>query len=161
TTELTTARDRIVGILLGNVLMTIVFSTMWPVSAVDRARQVLSQALAALGELVRNAAAPLVDTRLTAVQRLVQARHFVSIAGFENHLMPRGQRHETFEEEMGLRILDRLAAAAFVVAAQPTRSEIGEGSRRDDASAAAWFANAARRVAAGRALPPSPRAVVG
>jgi multidrug resistance protein MdtO len=152
TIELTTARDRIVGILLGNVLMTIVFSTMWPVSALDRARQILAQALAALGELVRNATQPLVDARLTAVQRVVQARHFVSIAAFETHLLQRGDRRESFEET-AVRSLERLAAAAFVVAAQPTR-DVGEAARMQDATASEWFTDAARRVAAGE--PPAP-----
>ncbi|HKE40319.1 MAG TPA: FUSC family protein [Casimicrobiaceae bacterium] len=152
TTELTTARDRIVGILLGNVLMTIVFSTMWPVSALDRARQLLGQALGALGELVRNATQPLADARLSAVQKVVQARHFVSIAAFETHLLQRARQRETFEES-AVRSLDRLAAAAFVVAAQPSR-DVGEAARMQDATASAWFADAARRVAAGE--PPAP-----
>src|SRR5262249_8773646 len=65
TTELTTMRDRVVGILLGNVLIAIVFSTMWPKSALERARELLAQALAALGDLVRNAGNPPVDARLT------------------------------------------------------------------------------------------------
>jgi multidrug resistance protein MdtO len=152
TMELTTARDRIVGVLLGNVLMTIVFSTMWPVSALDRARQVLAQALAALGELIRHATQPVADARLTAVQKVVEARNFVSIAAFETRLLQRGRQRETFEES-AVRTLDRLAAAAFVVAAQP-RSDAGEAARVQDATASAWFADAARRVAAGE--PPAP-----
>jgi multidrug resistance protein MdtO len=156
TMELTTARDRIVGILLGNVLMTIVFSTMWPVSALDRARQVLAQALAALGELVRNATHPLVDARLTAVQRVVQARHFVSIAAFETHLLQRDYRRESFEETAA-HSLDHLAAAAFVVAAQPTR-DVGETARMQDATASAWFAETAGRFAAGESAPAPPDA---
>jgi multidrug resistance protein MdtO len=152
TMELTTARDRIVGILLGNVLMTIVFSAMWPVSALDRARQLLAQAMGTLGELVRNAHRPLIDTRLTAVQRVVQARHFVSIAAFEMHLLQRGNRAESFEE-MAVHSLDSLAAAAFVVAAQPNRSDIGDAARVQDEGAAAWFSDAAGRLAAGEPPP--------
>jgi len=156
TMELTTARDRIVGILLGNVLMTIVFSTMWPISALDRARQLLAQALAALGELVRSATQPLVDARLTAmqtaVQRVVQARQFVSIAAFETHLLHRVRQRETFEES-AVRSLDRLAAAAFVVAAQPNRSEVGDAARAQDERTATWFSDAAGRFAAGEPAP--------
>jgi multidrug resistance protein MdtO len=154
TMELTTARDRIVGILLGNVLMTIVFSTMWPVSALDRARQLLAQAMGALGELVRNATQPLADTRLTAVQSVVQARHFVSIAAFETHLLQRGDRPESFEET-AVRSLDRLAAAAFVVAAQPSQADFGEAARTQDARASTWFADSAHRFATAQA-PPGP-----
>jgi multidrug resistance protein MdtO len=158
TMELTTARDRIVGILLGNVLMTIVFSTMWPISALDRARQLLAQALASLGDLVRSATQPLVDVRLTAVrtavQRVVQARNFVSIAAFETHLLQRVGQRETFEES-AVRTLDRLAAAALVVAAQPNRSDVGDTARLQDERAAAWFSDAARRFAAGEP-PPAP-----
>jgi multidrug resistance protein MdtO len=151
TIELTTARDRIVGILLGNALMTIVFSTMWPVSALDRARQLLAQAMGTLGNLVRNAGQPLVDTRLKVVQRVVQARHFVSIAAFETHLLQRSGRPETFEER-AVRSLDCLAAAAFVVAAQPNRSEVSDAARIWDEGAATWFSDAARHIAAG--VPP-------
>src|SRR5258705_2549979 len=154
TMELTTARDRIVGILLGNVLMTIVFSTMWPVSALGRARQLLAQARAALGELVRNATQPLVDTRLTAVQRVVQARNFVSIAAFETHLLQGEDRRESYEET-AVRTLDRLAAAAFVVAAQPSQADLDEAARTQDARASTWFADTARRVATGQS-PPAP-----
>jgi len=133
TMELTTARDRIVGILLGNVLMTIVFSAMWPVSALDRARQVLAQALGALGELVRNATQPVVDIRLKAVQKVAEARRLVSIAAFETHLLQRARQRETFEES-AVRSLDRLAAAAFAVRClSPLESlvAVGQDSRRE------------------------------
>jgi multidrug resistance protein MdtO len=154
TMDLTTARDRIVGILLGNALMTIVFSTMWPMTALDRARQVLGQALAALGELVRNATQPLVDARLIAVQRVVEARRFVSIAAFETHLLQRSRERETFEES-AVDSLDRLAAAAFVVAAQPGLFDVGEAVRTEDARASTWLADTARRFATGQ-TPPEP-----
>ena len=154
TTDLTTARDRIVGILLGNVLMTIVFSTMWPVSALDRARQMMAQALGTLGELVRNATQPLIDTRLTAIQRVVQARQFVSIAVFETNLLQRVRQRETFEES-AVRTLDRLAAAAFVVAAQPSQPKLSEAARVQDERASTWFSDAARSFAAGE-RPPAP-----
>jgi multidrug resistance protein MdtO len=152
TIELTPARDRIVGILLGNVLMTIVFSTMWPVSALERARQVLAQALGALGELVGTATLPLADIRLKAVQKVAEARRLVSIAAFEAHLLQRVRERET-SEESAVRTLDRLAAAAFVVAAQPDRSDIGDAARVQDERAAAWFSDAARRFTAGEPAP--------
>jgi multidrug resistance protein MdtO len=159
TTELTTARDRVVGILLGNVLIAIVFSTMWPKSALERAREVIAQALAALGDLVRNAGKPHVDARLTAVQKVTEARHLVSIAMFEAHLLERGGRTESVEEA-AVKSVDRLAAAAFVVAAQPPGEEIGEAARAQDAAAAQWFADAAQRVAAEARPPPPPREVI-
>jgi multidrug resistance protein MdtO len=154
TIELTTARDRIVGILFGNVLMTIVFSTMWPVSALDRARQLLAQAMGTLGELVRHTTRPLSDVRLTAVQRIVQATHFASIAAFEGHLLQRSRQRETFEES-AVRTLDRLAAAVFVVAAQPNQIDVRGGTQVQDEAAAEWFSDAARRVATGK-RPPAP-----
>src|SRR4029450_9392283 len=55
TMELTTLRDRVVGIFLGNVLIAIVFSTMWPKSALDQAREAIAKAMSALGDLIRGA----------------------------------------------------------------------------------------------------------
>jgi hypothetical protein len=51
--------------------------------------------------------------------------------------------------------VDRLATAAFVVAAQPVRDATGDAAQRDDAAAAQWFDDAAKRIAA-RRPPPSP-----
>ena len=50
-TSLTVLWDRVVGILLGNLLMSIVFAVVWPISALDRARTAIAQALRALGDL--------------------------------------------------------------------------------------------------------------
>ncbi|HEV8365421.1 MAG TPA: FUSC family protein [Gemmatimonadaceae bacterium] len=155
TMELTTLRDRVVGIFLGNVLIAIVFSTMWPKSALEQAREAIAQALRALGDLIRGAAQSRVDMRLTAVQKVAEARHLVSIAMFEAHLLERGHRRESYEETAAQNV-DRLAAAAFVVAAQPARADIGEAARLQDAATAKWFDDSARRVAVRRAPPPPP-----
>ena len=155
TTELTTMRDRFVGILLGNVLITIVFSTMWPKSALERAREVIAEALRALGDLTRTAADLSGDTRLGAIQKVAEARRFVSIATFEAHLLQRKDRRDSYEET-AVQGMDRLAAAAFVVAAQATPEALWEAVRVQDAAAGNWFAEAAQRVAAREPPPPAP-----
>ena len=50
-TDLTELRDRVAGILLGNVVVTIVFSVFWPQSAAARVRSAIGQALRALAAL--------------------------------------------------------------------------------------------------------------
>ena len=61
TTELTGGRDRIVGILLGDVTVFVVFTTIWPTSIASSVRKNLGQALEQLASLVdpaRDAEAP-------------------------------------------------------------------------------------------------------
>ena len=53
--DLTAPRDRVVGILLGNLLMTVVFSVLWPVRIKPVVRQALSRAVEALAAALRNA----------------------------------------------------------------------------------------------------------
>jgi multidrug resistance protein MdtO len=154
TTDLTVLRDRMVGILLGNVLMSIVFSVIWPTSALDRARAMVAQALRTLGQLVSEAIHPQTDTRLAAVDGLTRARHFTSIAFFEaNFLRPPDQE---YVEQTAVSHLDRLARVVFVVAAQPSDERVGETVGQQDAATSAWFAETARRFAAGEAPPPAP-----
>jgi multidrug resistance protein MdtO len=54
TVDMYTARDRIIGILLGNVVIFVIFTTIWPVSVVSLVRTNVAKALgglAALGDL--------------------------------------------------------------------------------------------------------------
>ncbi len=83
TTELTVLRDRVVGILLGNVLIFVIFSVAWPVSALDRARVAVADALRALAELMRESGRPKALARWRAVQSLSEARYLASLAQFE------------------------------------------------------------------------------
>jgi multidrug resistance protein MdtO len=51
TLDMETARDRIIGILLGNVVVAIIFTTIWPVSVADTVRGALARAIEQLGGL--------------------------------------------------------------------------------------------------------------
>jgi multidrug resistance protein MdtO len=154
-TDLTVLWDRIAGILLGNVLISIVFSTLWPVSALDRARAALAKAMRGLAELIRNAVHPQTDARLSAVQRLAEARRFTSIATFEASMLPGRKERENFEES-ALAQLDRLATAVFVVAGQSSGDDIGDAARVQDSRSSAWFAESAGRFLMGESVPAAP-----
>jgi multidrug resistance protein MdtO len=86
-TDLTVLRDRVAGILLGNVVMTIVFSTLWPQSAASRVRLAVGQAMRALAALIRS---PLetAANRERAARGLVLAEHFRTLRSFELQLVP-------------------------------------------------------------------------
>ena len=111
-TDLTVLRDRIAGILLGNIVITIVFSSLWPQSARSGVRAALAEALRAIGAVIRRS--PNVDeARTRAVQALVQADHLRTLSLFELRMLP-GNVPES-RSLPPLSDIERLAGAAFVV----------------------------------------------
>jgi multidrug resistance protein MdtO len=132
TEELTVLRDRVLGILLGNIAMSVIFMTVWPVSAVTQAEGALAKAFATLAALLRGAAA---DARLGISQNLERARRLLSMGTFESGFVPGHAEHEK-KARMGLADLDRLAAATFVVINQPRFDDIDATWRN---TAAAWL----------------------
>jgi multidrug resistance protein MdtO len=147
-TDLTAPRDRVVGILLGNLLMTLVFSLFWPTSAVDRARASVAAALRALARLLTDEAGAKAGSRLAAIRALGEARRFVAIARFELRMLP---ARAWLEPTGGLSLdaLERVAAASFVVVDQQDDPRIAETVQAHDREVAAWLDASAARVAPG------------
>lgn len=134
TDELTVLRDRVLGILLGNIAMSVVFMTVWPVSAVTQAQAALAKAFATLSALLRDTAA---DARLGVSQNLERARRLLSMSTFESGFVPGHAAHEK-QARTQLADLDNLAAATFVVVNQPCFDDIDE-TWRD--AAVGWLAS--------------------
>ena len=149
TTDLTVPRDRIAGILLGNVAMSLVFSVMWPVSAGQRARISIAEALRTMAKLL-TAGTP--GTRLAVIRALGDAHRFAAIALFELGMLP--GRTSPKEAVLSLESLDRLAAATLTVADQVPVPAAAEA----DAAAAQWLTANADRIAGGAPILPRPRA---
>jgi multidrug resistance protein MdtO len=122
TEELTVLRDRVLGILLGNIAMSIVFTTVWPVNAVTQAEAALAKASAALAALLRDTTA---DVRLGISQNLERARRLLSMSTFEWGLLP---EHAALEKQAHEQLadIDGLTAATFVVVDQPCFGDIEE-----------------------------------
>jgi multidrug resistance protein MdtO len=142
-TDLTVLRDRLVGILLGNVVMTLVFSTLWPESAITRLRGALADALRGIAALLRsprNAEA----NRQQTVAALARADNFETLSQFEMQTLP-SQRHLP-----GLHSIERLAGTAFVATSKPLARDV---DARAVASLGEWLDQAAHATAEDSALP--------
>jgi multidrug resistance protein MdtO len=88
TDDLTVLRDRLVGIVLGNVAMSLIFSTLWPVSTLASAKAVMArvaQRQARLLQVGRPVAA--VDIVATATD-LEEASRLAALASFDLGLTP-------------------------------------------------------------------------
>jgi multidrug resistance protein MdtO len=141
--DLTVLRDRIVGILLGNVVMTLVFSSLWPESAITRLRGALADALRAIAALLRlpqNAE----TNRQHTVEALARADNFKALSQFEMEMLPR-QTHLP-----DLHSIERLAGAAFVAGSEPLARDV---DARAVASLGDWLDRAARATAEDTTLP--------
>jgi multidrug resistance protein MdtO len=149
-TDLTVLRDRVAGILLGNIVITVVFSSFWPQSARSGIRAALAEALRAIGEVIRqprNAA----EARMRAVQALVRADHLSTLSLFELRMLPSHVRESLTIPPVAN--VERLAGAAFVVTTDSILSHAEAGST---ARLAAWAESAADNVSRGQPVPPSP-----
>ena len=142
-TDLTVLRDRLVGILLGNVVMTLVFSTLWPESAITRLRSALADALRSIAALLRSPQGAATNRQHT-VDALAQADNFEALSRFEMQMLPR-QTHLP-----DLHGIERLAGAAFVATAEPLARDV---DAQAVASLGGWLDRAADATAAGSALP--------
>ena len=141
--DLTVLRDRIVGILLGNVVMTVVFSSLWPESAITRLRGALADALRAVAALLRlpkNAE----TNRQHTIEALARADNFKALSRFEMQMLP------TQTHLPDLDSIERLAGAAFVAASEPLARDV---DARAVASLGDWVDRAAQATAEDRALP--------
>jgi multidrug resistance protein MdtO len=142
-TDLTVLRDRVVGILLGNVVMTLVFSSLWPESAITRLRSALADALRSIAALVKSPQDATTNRQHT-VEALARANSFAALSLFEMQMLPR-QAHLP-----DLRGIERLAGAAFVAASDSLARDV---DARAVTSLGDWLDRAARATAEGSALP--------
>lgn len=82
--DLTVLRDRVVGILIGNIWVTVVFACLWPSSAFDQARSLRTGVLNKLGQLlVKQGSQPLSPAHLSVDQDLSHAALPTDRAAFE------------------------------------------------------------------------------
>jgi multidrug resistance protein MdtO len=142
-TDLTVLRDRVVGILLGNIVMTIVFSGLWPESAITRLRSELADVLRSIAALLRspqNAA----TNRQQTVEALVRADNFETLSQFELKMLPR-QPHLP-----DMRSINRLAGAAFVATSEPLALAVDAPTV---VSLGEWLDRAAHSTTEGSAFP--------
>jgi multidrug resistance protein MdtO len=93
TDDLTVLRDRLAGIVLGNVVMSLVFSTLWPVSTLASAKAALARCarrqahLLALGQPVASA------DIVSATTDLEDASRLAAMAAFDLGVTPDRRAH--------------------------------------------------------------------
>jgi multidrug resistance protein MdtO len=116
--DLTVLRDRIAGIVLGNVVMAVFFSLLWPESATARLRTALAGILRKIGTLLQGQDDP-ESARAGTAQALIQANHYHELSSFELNML--GARPKPDAEVDLLAATRRVTGAAFV--ATTTHSE--------------------------------------
>jgi multidrug resistance protein MdtO len=149
-TDLTVLRDRVAGILLGNIVITIVFSSLWPQSARPAVRAAIAAALRAIGEVIRGPR-DAAEARIRAVQALVRADQLRTLTLFELRMLPGHARASINLPTIAS--VERLAGSAFVVTTNPIAPY---AETESTAPLATWAESAAENVAKGRPVPPTP-----
>jgi multidrug resistance protein MdtO len=142
-TDLTVLRDRVVGILLGNIVMTLVFTGLWPESAFTRLRAALAEALDAIAALLRSPLDAAMN-RQRIVEVLGRADNFEVLGSFEIDMQARPSHLPD------LRYIERLAGVAFVATSDPLVRDVDVQAV---ASLTGWLDRAAHATAEGGPLP--------
>ena len=149
-TDLTVLRDRVAGILLGNIVITIIFSSFWPQSARSGVRAALAEALRGIAEVIRRPRSA-EEARMRTVQALARADHLRTLSLFELRMLPSHARESLGVPSVGN--IERLAGAAFAVS---TEAISPNAETETTARLAKWAESAADSVSKGQPVPPSP-----
>jgi multidrug resistance protein MdtO len=147
TVDMYTARDRVIGILLGNVVIFVIFTTVWPVSVASVVRTNVAKALgqlAALGDLGGGADGSISQSARSAIneafrQAIAQARASLVNDRFETSAMRRTATRRPIDTAVVAEIgrlfvpvsmmLDLIASPAWRDVPQSTREAIAAYQR--------------------------------
>ncbi|GGA02388.1 fusaric acid resistance protein [Dyella caseinilytica] len=112
--DLTALRDRLVGIVIGNIWITIFFTTLWPVSSLGEARDKWASILKQLGELlIAKDEATVTSMKEEVCKKASEAAALNARGLFERRLLSPGNQSEHPTPEAHR--VERLASAVFVV----------------------------------------------
>jgi multidrug resistance protein MdtO len=154
TSKLYIGRDRVIGILIGNILMSVVFTSVWPVHAAPAQRRALSRAVEALATMLRTApddAAALERAEADFHAQMTTARRYLPLLRFERG---RGDRDLMLTVVQGLFIPIHAGVRTPVpTSASPAaRAALARGNE----SVAGWLRAFAAAIAAHQPTPPLP-----
>jgi multidrug resistance protein MdtO len=153
TSKLYVGRDRVIGILIGNVLMSIVFTSLWPVRAAPSQRRALGGAVEALAAMLRTRpddrealerAAGDFYTQITA------ARKYLPLLRFERR---RSERDQGLTVVQGLLMPVLAIVRTSLPTASPTASAALSSARE---SLSNWLGAFAASIASDALRPPLP-----
>lgn len=112
--DLTVLRDRVVGIVIGNIWVSVFFTSLWPVSALQQARNLWLSSLEKLSALIiAPTAQAAADLRLEVNTKAQQAALLKSRSVFEGAWVQRRRSAQTAELEAAA--VERLAYSTFVL----------------------------------------------
>ncbi|MET3650565.1 FUSC family protein [Dyella japonica] len=109
-TDLTGLRDRVVGILIGNLWVTLVFASIWPVSAAEQAAVLRIAALKKISQLLRQAEPPTQEQQVAVSQDLAHADVLQARAQFEWRRLPIDSTRQASPGS-----IERIASHAFAL----------------------------------------------
>jgi len=156
-TELTVLRDRVMGILIGNVVMTIVFSSIWPVSALGSARAAVAAVYRALGQRLleaRKSISEAMSAPIDVASPLNRARRLLTISAFEGPLGVASTSPALHERQI-LEDLKAVEAAAWIVINQTPRDEEAQSVQSGNRAIGQWLIDRAPQLASGKIEPTS------
>ena len=111
--DLTVLRDRVVGIVIGNIWISIFFTILWPASALQQARKLWASLLEKLSALlVAPTAQAATQLRLDAATKAQQAVLLKSRSLFEWQLIQSHKPPHSADDEAAA--MERLACSAFI-----------------------------------------------
>jgi multidrug resistance protein MdtO len=118
--DLTVLRDRVIGIVIGNLWISIFFTALWPISALQQARQLWSSVLEKLGALLMAPTAHAAqELHLDISNKLQQASLLKSRSLFEAQLVLSQSPPDSAEHQAAA--IEQVASSTFVLhRLQPT-----------------------------------------
>jgi multidrug resistance protein MdtO len=151
-TELTVLRDRVMGILIGNVVMTVVFSSIWPVSALGSARAAVAAVYRALGQRLleaRKSLSEAMSAPIDVASALNRARRLLTISAFEGPLGVASTSPAVHERQI-LEDLKAVEAAAWVAINQTPQDEEAQAAQTGNRAIGHWLIDSAADLAGDR-----------
>lgn len=136
-TQFHTIRDRVVGIVLGIVVSSVVFRFLWPERASDRLRATLARAFRALARLALvpavGASLPEETRRAETLRRAIgkdldEARHLAELSAFEGEPSMDGDRLSTTAVR---NLIDRAQVVSLTTSVLTGDAELEEWTRLD------------------------------